>query len=304
MEHARATSPTSARVVLWVWMVAVCLSLYGADDIRGWLRMSGVWTSPVRPAAAPSPPPTPPSAPAPPQARSPAPVRRLLLVGASSIQFNLGAELERALVARAPGLTVKRVGKLSTGLTRPDVHDWPAHLRALVADFRPDLVVANFGGNDAQGLVLAGGEVVRFGQPAWDATYRQRVGEAARIAAASGARVVFLGMSTTRDAALSRRMERINRLTEEAAGDAGAIFVSAWDLGADARGQFQDVMTIDGVPVRTRLADGKHFSRAGAAAVARVLVERLAARCDLARGAVPAAPARAAGEVAEPHRVR
>ena len=208
-------------------------------------------------------------------ARRAGPIRRVLLVGASTIQFHLGAELERRLSASFPELRVVRLGKLSTGLTRPDVFDWPGQVRALLAQHDPDLVIANFGGNDAQAMVLDDGRVTRFGRPEWEAAYRERVRQVVTVARQGGAQVVLLGMTTTRDPALSRRMDRINKLTEEAGREAGALYLSTWDLGADARGNYQDVTVVDGVPVRTRLADGKHFSRSGAAFAAGKILDRL-----------------------------
>ena len=41
---------------------------------------------------------------------------------------------------------------VSSGLARPDFHDWPAHLRDTLATSDPDIVIVTFGGNDAQGL--------------------------------------------------------------------------------------------------------------------------------------------------------
>ena len=41
---------------------------------------------------------------------------------------------------------------VSSGLARPDFHDWPAHLRDTLSTSVPDVVIVTFGGNDAQGL--------------------------------------------------------------------------------------------------------------------------------------------------------
>src|SRR5262249_35511603 len=84
---------------------------------------------------------------------------------------------------------------------------------------------------------------------------------------------------------LNRRMEHINALTAEAARAAGGDYLSIWDLGADAAGHFQDVVIIEGVPTRTRLADGKHFSRAGASHVAGRICERPVERYRFVSGA-------------------
>jgi hypothetical protein len=296
------------RAIAWFWVLALVLSLYGAEDVVLAVHTSS-WLGENRSALAlvdglgsaarasrlsalhhllegdPPPPREPPAATPPPVVSAappaPRPIARVLLVGASTIQFHLGVELERVLATDYQGLTIQRLGKLSTGLTRPDVFDWPAKLRDLVAAFQPDLVIANFGGNDAQGVVLPGGKVSKFGRPEWDQTYRTRMTEIVAIGRAAGAQVLLLGMSTTRDLSLTRRMARINTLTEEAARLAGAHYLSIWDLGADARGQYREVAIVDGVPIKTRLADGKHFSRAGAAFVSTEIARRIAALYQL-----------------------
>ena len=43
--------------------------------------------------------------------------------------------------------------KVSSGLARPDFYDWPAEIDAKLPTVDPDIVVATFGGNDAQGSV-------------------------------------------------------------------------------------------------------------------------------------------------------
>ncbi len=297
-----------AAAIASLWLSALLLTLYGAEDVvlavrtSAWLgenahalaladglgsaaRASRLSSLHVLLEGPPAPPPAPPT----PAAPSPAPVAttpprtiaRVLLVGASTIQFHLGVEVERVLARDYAGLTVQRLGKLSTGLTRPDVFDWPARLRTLVASFQPDLVIANFGGNDAQNLLLPDGQVTRFGEPAWEAAYRARLEEIVSIGRGGGARVVLMGMSTTRDPSLTRRMARINTLTEAAADRGGARYLSIWDLGADASGRYREVAVVGGVPIKTRLADGKHFSRAGAAVVSVEIARRLAALVGL-----------------------
>ena len=52
--------------------------------------------------------------------------------------------------------------KVSSGLARPDYFDWRARLHEHVPAVDPDIVVITFGGNDAQGLLDAGGGVAAF----------------------------------------------------------------------------------------------------------------------------------------------
>ena len=55
--------------------------------------------------------------------------------------------------------------KVSSGLSRPDFFDWPAHLRQTLPTVDPDIVVVTFGGNDAQGLAWPSGDVPRSVDP-------------------------------------------------------------------------------------------------------------------------------------------
>jgi len=50
--------------------------------------------------------------------------------------------------------------KVSSGLARPDFFDWPAEIDRKLPEVNPDIVVATFGGNDAQGLAVESGEFI------------------------------------------------------------------------------------------------------------------------------------------------
>ncbi len=200
---------------------------------------------------------------------------KVLLIGASSMQFYLGAELERLLGTEYQGVEVFRRGKVSTGLARPDLLDWPHELQTLLADFQPDLVVGNFGGNDAQNMLLDDGRVLVYGTPAWNREYRARVRRIIELSQQSHARVALLGMPPMRRSGFSERMRHLNHLTEQEALVQGAVYVSTWDLASDAHGRYRKAITVDGERGLMRLADGKHYSRLGAIHVARGVVERL-----------------------------
>lgn len=202
-------------------------------------------------------------------------VRRVLLVGASSIQYYLGVELERALEEGYDGLTVHRKGKLGTGLVRDDVFDWQAEIEALLARHRPDVVLLQFGGNDAQPLTDAAGERHAFGTEGWQADYRRRLGEVVDAVKAAGAHPVFLGMPVMRESGFDGRMERLDGWTHELAAERGAGFVAVRDLSANPDGSYRVDVRHEGRAGAMRLPDGIHFKRLGAQYVADHLVERL-----------------------------
>ena len=79
----------------------------------------------------------------------------------------------------ADDVVVKVIGEPGIGLARPDNFDWPTRLRALAADFPPDVLVFSVGSNDAQDLTDAAGDVVvpMSDEQAWDAEYSRRLAE-------------------------------------------------------------------------------------------------------------------------------
>ena len=67
--------------------------------------------------------------------------------------------------------------KVSSGLTRPDFFDWPKHLQDQVRKLRPDVVVVDFGGNDAQPIKTDDGKQYDVTDPQWLVEYSKRVGD-------------------------------------------------------------------------------------------------------------------------------
>jgi hypothetical protein len=202
-------------------------------------------------------------------------VRRVLIVGASSIQFYLGSELERFLLSFYDDVEVLRFGKLSTGLARTDLLDWPQKITKLMEEFRPDLVIGNFGGNDAQNMLVSGGAVLRYGTPEWDREYRFRVRRVVEVARARRAKIAMLGMPIMRDPGFSRRMAHVNRLTLEGVREGGGVFIPTWDLAAESDGTYRKAVVIDGETGLMRLPDGIHYSRLGAKYVAKQVGQEL-----------------------------
>src|SRR5438876_3243082 len=155
--------------------------------------------------------------------------RRVLVVGASSIQFAMGVELERRLPTYE-GVKAKRFGQLATSLSRPDLFDWPAQVDTLSRQFKPDLVIANFGGNCVQNVPTSEYQELEFGTDEWDELYTERVKEIVAVAQKHGADMVFAGMPNMRDPKFASKMERVNRVQRLAAEAAGALWISTWEM--------------------------------------------------------------------------
>ena len=244
----------------------------------------------------PVPAPAPAEAPAEPEPVAPArAVQRVMIVGASSIQTDLGRALEREL-ENDLGVTVLRHGRHSTGMARPDYFDWNARALELKGDFRPDLVIAQFGGNDGQGLTDrdTGRAVAPFFTDDWDTVYGARLEAFVDLFSDDAVPVVILGMPAMRNAYHQSKMARINAVTRAASERAGAYFVDTFAMTADAEGNPLARADVDGRPRLVHAADGMHLSRYGSDMVAAGIVDTLAGRFEF----TPPPPAAAGGVAA------
>lgn len=238
----------------------------------------------VLPEAPVAPPPAEMTAPA--EAPAAPSVHRVLLLGASSVQGWFGVQLEDRL--RAEGLKVRREGKVGTGLVRPDWFDWVPETGRLVSDFHPDLVIAQFGGNDC---VTADwhGRPAYFGTPSWEPAFRLRFD--AFLAAAGDTPVLLVGMQHPQDKDLARRLSKYNAAMERAAADTGTPYLSTWTFTEGPDHQPLQTVTFRG---RTGLQfdpDGIHLSKLGGDHMAAWLVGELKSRYNLGTTASAPAPA-------------
>jgi hypothetical protein len=222
-------------------------------------------------------------APADPEAlphQGPPTIRRVLVVGASSIQFAMGTELE-ARIPTYVGVKVKRFGQLATGLARPDFFDWPEKVESLVKPFRPDLVIANYGGNDAQGILVEGRKVPYAEGPEWEAAYLAKVGEIVDIGRRHGAPTVFIGMPNMRSADFATKMRHLNVLQRRAVEAGGGLFVPTYDMASLEDGSYRKTIEYQGKRGLMRTSDGVHYTPLGAAYVVEEVLQAVERRYRL-----------------------
>lgn len=217
--------------------------------------------------------------------------RMRLWIGGDSLAITPG----QSFVNLAPSTEVIDVagnnvdGYVGTGLARPEVFNWPAHMLDAIAQDDPDVMVLTLGSNDDQVLTGDGG-VGPFGSPEWITEYRRRVGGMMDVVAGDGSRtMIWVGAPIMRNEERSEtRYGVINDIyREEAAKRPGRVsYVDVYDRYT-VDGGYADY--VDGVQVRT--ADGIHFSRAGGDRIAQVILDTLRGAYDLTswrdRGAPP-----------------
>lgn len=216
------------------------------------------------------------------QRRAPAPpkpaVRRMLLVG-DSLSISLGEHLERVFTG-APGLDFVWDGTKSTGLTRPELLDWPRHLRELVRENPPDIVLIMLGTNDTMPVDAPDGSHILFGDPGWDAAYAAKARKMLDICRQANPKVdiYWVGAPAMGEPNLAAGVARINATVDAMCRDDGCRFIDNQAAFADAKGRFthQARDAASGETVAIRTPDGVHLTESGSRLLAGQVLEALA----------------------------
>jgi hypothetical protein len=195
---------------------------------------------------------------------------RLLVTGDSMIQ-PLDDYLRASL--RATGVHVTSEPRISTGISKPSLLNWPALARRQAARERPDVTVVFLGANDGFPF---GAATPCCGAP-WVAEYARRAGAMMRSWARGGrGRVLWLALPAPRGSAFRRTFPAVNAaLRSAAAAEPAAARLVRLDRFFTPGWVYRDAMTIGGRSVPVRQRDGVHLSSAGASAAARIVVRAL-----------------------------
>lgn len=181
--------------------------------------------------------------------------------------------------------------KSSSGLSRPDFYDWPARLRESVAEHDPDIIVVTFGGNDAQDIRDANGEIVAAGptgnEEEWTAEYVRRANEALDIMQGEGRTVIWVGIPNDDNPDVTARMAVQDQAARQAVNEhPGVTFVDTWARFSGRSGGWAEYVIDprDGQGKDVRADDGFHLNEVGAEILA-LDISRLVEADLRARGA-------------------
>jgi hypothetical protein len=186
---------------------------------------------------------------------------RVVVVGDSLSQGLAPAlgELFDPLSAR-----VLSLGRISTGLARPDYFNWQAALRRIVDEVRPDVVFVLLGTNDDQPIVTSE-RTVDLGTTDWTYAYRERAAAFLREATSAGTRVVWVGIPVVAERERWDFYRRLNDVyADTAAADPLAAYVDSWRLLETRDGGYAAYLRNErGVLQEMRAGDGFHFTPNG-----------------------------------------
>jgi hypothetical protein len=197
----------------------------------------------------------------------------VLVTGDSQAEF-----LGQRLTDQSPDglLRVTTVARNATGLTNPAFFNWQINAQQEVADRDPDAVVMAIGGNDGFNVETADGSLYNPGEPGWETEVARRVAVVSSVLSGGGERPVYwVPPPTARDPRFNEIFASQNRAVERATEAISALrYVDVYSTLN--HGRYSDSLTIDGKRVLARQEDGVHFTREGAVAAVRLILDAMA----------------------------
>ena len=213
---------------------------------------------------------------------------RILVAGDSLMGF-IGPALVKDL--NGYPIEITEDWAVGTGLARPDVLNWPAQLKADMAQHDPEVVILGFGGNDSQDIDTAQGRVA-MGSPEWKLEYQRRVAQVLNAVEGPNRTVYWIGMPLTTRA----NIEKV--APAQSAAVKAEIAARPWARYVDTRpilspdGEYTIYLKgPDGSDVKVREADGVHPTLAGASRMVAPVVGSLLDERKLTEAAARAAAA-------------
>jgi lysophospholipase L1-like esterase len=192
---------------------------------------------------------------------------RLLATGDSMIEY-VDTSLKQRLATRRIG--VRSDPRVSTGLSKPFLLNWPRHAAKQARTLRPDVTVVFIGAND--GFPFGG---VDCCGDAWVGAYAKRVEAMMRSYSRRGRGLVYwLTLPAPRPAQWRPIYPAVNRAIKRAAARIGGstrVIDLAKTFTPD--GRFRQSMVWHGRRQTVRQEDGVHLTQAGAS-IAETIVER------------------------------
>jgi hypothetical protein len=163
-----------------------------------------------------------------------------------------------------------------TGLVATWFYNWPAHLKTLLAEYRPKVVVAFLGANDEQNF-YANGRYDSFGTKAWVKVYAPRASDLLNEAERAGAKVLWVGMPPMANPSFTSAMRMLNEVFRHAVAThpKGADYLSTSTVLGNAQGAYRAALSTAAGTEPLRAPDGVHITGQGAALVAAAVVARL-----------------------------
>lgn len=205
--------------------------------------------------------------------------RYSLLVVGDSLSIALGEQLERHFARYSNCIDFERLGKVSSGLARPEFFDWDRNLQDLASRRKPDIVVIMIGTNDNKPL-MKNNHTIPFATASWRREYAARTERLYEICRRQNpeAHIFWVGAPVMGNPEFGREVQLINQTISSWCRDIPSCnFVDTWRVLADANGNFAQTFRDErtGEPAMIRAKDGVHVTAYGGYLLAKVVIDSI-----------------------------
>ena len=170
-------------------------------------------------------------------------------IGSSTLGSHLGGILARDL--KKAGFKFRKWARASSGLARPDFHDWLEKVPDIAAEWKPDAFVISLGTNDYQALRLKNGKWIKPEKlEKWKQVYATRVDQLLRRTSGKDRKrvVVWIGPTPFRGTRARKLSRVINDIimSRIQAFDGPAFFVNVYGKIVSKSGKIQRTIKLGG----------------------------------------------------------
>jgi hypothetical protein len=188
-------------------------------------------------------------------------VYRILVVG-DGLAGGLGAGLTR-MTDGDPNFEIINRFNESSGLSRPEVYDWPNAISKILLDRPVDAIVVLVGVNDRQDI-RSGNFRYPFRSPDWVKGYESNIGRLLAVAKASSAQVFWVSIPPMANPVFDSDMRYLGDIQAKRVTAGGATYVDVRTAFLDAAGQYVDKgLDETGTERKLRSRDGVNFFKQG-----------------------------------------
>lgn len=199
----------------------------------------------------------------------------VLLVG-DSLGEDIGSGVGHEL-ASTVRITFWNRARVSSGLVVRSFYNWPAELKVMLREDRPNLVIICLGGNDEEGIYTHG-RAAPFGSALWKTVYAERVDAMIAESRRAGALVLWVGMPIMQQHQYDNGILTLDKLyLQQVERFPGATFLSIYELLATPQGRFQSAASVNRRWESIRTPDGIHLTFGAEQVVGTYVVRTMAA---------------------------
>ena len=185
----------------------------------------------------------------------------------------INRKLEIAVVEEKPRLDYK----VSSGLNRIDYYDWYARTTKVINDYKPDVLVVMFGGNDDQDIIDSQGKYRAALTEEWQKAYRERVEKYAKLVSLSSVRKVYwIGQPMSNRQRYQKYFSILNNIYSQVSKSYPKIkFISTWETFSEGGKYATVVADKTGKKRYVKVNDGIHFTTHGARLIGGIVIDKM-----------------------------